>query len=110
MKHFTLPRGLLLLGLAWILFLASCRRGRPGGKRPPVPAPLKQLAGQQRQESWLKREIRRFRSFAHLDRAYRLMQAGQLAEARKELEKYLTIDPQDLDARYTLFVNPVQNA
>lgn len=103
MKHFTLSRGLLLLGLAWMLFLALLA-GASWGQETPGPRPLKQSAGQQRQESWLKREVRRFRSFAHLDRAYKLMQAGQLPEARKELEKYLTIDPQDLDARYTYLV------
>jgi tetratricopeptide (TPR) repeat protein len=54
-----------------------------------------------RQENWLSRNLREFRTFPHMDQAYRLMKAGKLQEARKELENYLAIDPGDLKARYT---------
>jgi tetratricopeptide (TPR) repeat protein len=53
-------------------------------------------------ESWLAAQVRRFRSYPHLDRAYRLMRAGSLEEARKELEIYLDISPSDTHARFAL--------
>jgi tetratricopeptide (TPR) repeat protein len=52
-----------------------------------------------RPESWLQAEIRRFRSYPHLDRAYRLIDSGNLEEARRELRLFLEIEPSELDAR-----------
>ena len=57
-----------------------------------------------RQEGWLSRNLREFRTFPHMDQAYKLMKAGKLEEARGELEHYLSIDPEDLGARYTYLV------
>ena len=55
----------------------------------------------QRQEGWLDRNLRDFRTFPHLDQAYKLMKAGKLHEAREEIQKVLAIDSQNLQARYT---------
>lgn len=98
MRPVSLPLRLLPLGLALILFLLLPAPPTSGQESPSADY-LKQLRGQ-RQDSWLTREIRRFQSFAYLDRAHKLMAAGRLAEARQELEKYLAIDPQDSEARY----------
>jgi adsorption protein A len=54
-----------------------------------------------RQQNWLQAEIRQFRGFPHLDRAYRLMEAGRWDKAREELQQYLAIDPADLKGRYS---------
>jgi tetratricopeptide (TPR) repeat protein len=54
----------------------------------------------QRSESWLRREIRRFRTYPHLDRAFRLMAGGALRDAKSEMEQYLALDPDDLKARF----------
>ena len=52
-----------------------------------------------RSESYLQSTIRKFRSFPHLDKAYRLMDRKRYAEARQEFKQYLEIDPLDLKAR-----------
>jgi tetratricopeptide (TPR) repeat protein len=52
-----------------------------------------------RPESWIDAEIRRFRSYPHLDRAYRLIDAGEITEARRELAIFLVIDPAALEPR-----------
>jgi tetratricopeptide (TPR) repeat protein len=57
-----------------------------------------------RNEGWLVREIREFRTYPHLDRAFRLIASGALAEARRELEQYLAIDPEDLKVRFHYLV------
>ena len=41
---------------------------------------------------WFDRELRRFRTYPHLDRAHRLIDAGRLDEARAELEEGLRVD------------------
>jgi bacteriophage N4 adsorption protein A len=57
-----------------------------------------------RNDGWVTREVRRFRTYPHLDRAYRLLESGRLAEARAELERCLAIDPSDAQARSSLLV------
>ena len=56
------------------------------------------------EESWLQRQIRRFRGYPHLDRAYRLMKEGKAQEATDELASYLRRDPHDVAARQTYLV------
>lgn len=56
----------------------------------------------EREEGWVAAQLRELRSFPHLDRAYRLLEAGDLAGARSELERYLAVDPADVRARYQL--------
>jgi tetratricopeptide (TPR) repeat protein len=55
-----------------------------------------------REEAWILREIRELRSQPYLERAYRAMTNQDWAEARRELEDYLSLSPQDLQARATL--------
>ena len=89
----------LAFGVALMLFL-SWPTGPAWGQDPSGGEYLKQLQRQQ-QGNWLKRELRRFRSYARMDRVHRLMEAGQFPAARKELENHLGTDPQDSEARYT---------
>ncbi len=49
--------------------------------------------------NWLQRQIRHFRSYPRLDRAYRLVQLKRFAEATKEFEQYLIFHPNDADVR-----------
>ena len=54
-----------------------------------------------REENWLQRQIREFRTYPHLDRAYRLLDSNRVPEARAELEAFLALDPRDPSARLT---------
>jgi adsorption protein A len=56
------------------------------------------------QENWLRRQVRRFRSFPHLDRAYRFVKAGKTREAAEEVQRYLQLEPDDRTARETYLV------
>ncbi len=58
----------------------------------------------QRQENLFQEELRLFRTYPHLERAYRLIDGGRLEEAREELEKYLELDAQDLSVRFTYLI------
>lgn len=49
--------------------------------------------------NWLVQQVRRFRSHPHLDRGYRLEQAGRLYEARAELGKAVVADPRNAEVR-----------
>src|SRR2546430_10354074 len=55
----------------------------------------------QREENWFQQQIRIFRTYPHLDRAYRLMDRNALSEARAELEAALAVDPRDPQTRLT---------
>ena len=57
----------------------------------------------QRDESWIRGQIRRFQTYPRLDRAYRLIESGRLQEARLELERSLANDPRDRQAR-TIYI------
>jgi adsorption protein B len=48
-------------------------------------------------------ELRRFRMYPHLDRAYRLLKDRRVADARVELESTLSIEKNDLDIWLTYF-------
>ncbi len=56
------------------------------------------------EESWLKQQIRHFRSYPHLDRAYRLIESENYSEALGEGGRYLAIDPQDVGARLSYVI------
>jgi len=68
----------------------------------PTPAPLARRAAGE--ESWLQRQVRRFRGYPHLDRAYRLMKQGKAQDATDELANYLRRDPYDEAARQTFLI------
>jgi tetratricopeptide (TPR) repeat protein len=82
-----------------LLVVACCHGCAPTPSADAADAALKAL-DVERKESWLRREIRRFRSYPHLDRAFRLIGGGALREAKRELEQYLAIDPDDLRVRF----------
>jgi adsorption protein A len=104
MSEFNMSRrSLPVLGIALCLFLRgpflsagalqdSASKDRDGRY-------LRMLESE-RQENWLKREVRKFRSYPHLERAFRLQKEGRTAEAREEFRKYLNVDPDDLQARF----------
>jgi tetratricopeptide (TPR) repeat protein len=52
-------------------------------------------------ESWLEREYREFRTFSLLDHAFRMIEQNRLPEARKELERCVHIAPKDEKAWLT---------
>jgi bacteriophage N4 adsorption protein A len=56
------------------------------------------------EESWLQRQIQRFRGYPHLDRAYRLMKQRKTQEAIEELASYLRLEPHDVAARQTYLI------
>ncbi len=69
------------------------------GKAPPGQAPYLDQLNVEREENWIQSEWRKLTSFRYLDRAFELMRAGRLAEAKTEFERYLERDPADLRAR-----------
>lgn len=87
---------------ATVLFGLVLAAGASASQAPPAPDTERYLGElrHERQESWLGRELRELRLFPHLDRAYRLMEAGQAGEARREFERYLELDPDDLEVRF----------
>jgi len=55
----------------------------------------------QREENWFQQQLRMFRTYPHLDRAYRLMDRQHWSDARAELDAALAADPRDPQARLT---------
>lgn len=53
----------------------------------------------ERSESYLESILRKFRSFPHLDKAYRLMDENKYPESNAEFQKFFEIDPYDIKAR-----------
>ena len=83
--------------------LAGCWIAPASAQEPPLAGGdsyLEQLRVE-REEGWFQRELREMRTYPHLDRAYRLMAAERLSEARVELERYLSLDAEDLEVRFT---------
>jgi len=58
----------------------------------------------EKKQNFIKEEARKYRSYPHLDRAYRLQNENRLAEARKEFDAYLTLVPEDLRSRMSYLV------
>jgi adsorption protein A len=48
---------------------------------------------------WFERELRKFRTYPRLDRAYRLIDADRLPDAQEELERAINGNPDDLQVR-----------
>ncbi|BES70257.1 hypothetical protein RE428_12750 [Marinobacter nanhaiticus D15-8W] len=55
-------------------------------------------------QSWLQQELAKFRKYPYLERAERLIGAGQSEAAADELERVLALDPDDVDVRLRLVV------
>ena len=89
-----------LLGGAAVALAIGAPVARAEMERPyPTAAPLADRAAAE--EGWLQQQIRRFRGYPHLDRAYRLMKQHKLREATDELVSYLRFYPHDAAARQT---------
>src|SRR5438552_16197732 len=69
----------LLGGAAVALVMGAPASATEVPKPCPPAAPMARHAAAE--ESWLQRQIRRFRGYPHLDRAYRLMKEGKAQEA-----------------------------
>ena len=55
-------------------------------------------------EGVIKEEVRKYRSFPHLDRAYRLQHAKRFNEARQEFDAYIVLAPDDIRSRVSYLV------
>lgn len=55
-------------------------------------------------QNWLQQELAKFRKYPYLERAERLIGAGQSEAAAQELERVLALDPDDIDVRLRLIV------
>jgi adsorption protein A len=60
---------------------------------------LKKVGAAAKKQGFLEEEVRKFRSYPHLDRAYRLQGGRRFIEARKEFEAYLTLAPDDIHSQ-----------
>jgi bacteriophage N4 adsorption protein A len=93
-----------------LMVMTTLISAAPAGAADPTvdasPPPQATLLGAREtgQESWLRRQVRRFRSYPHLDRAYRFVQAGKTREAAEEVQRYLQWEPRDSTARETYLV------
>lgn len=59
-------------------------------------------AAEEPERNWLQEQVDKFRAYPHLHRAYGHMKQNRLAEAEKELQVYLGIEPGDIEARLSL--------
>jgi bacteriophage N4 adsorption protein A len=94
----------LLMVLTMSISAAAAGAADPTGDAPPPPQAALLGAHETGRESWLQRQLRRFRSYPHLDRAYRFVQAGKTREAAQEVQRYLQLEPRDSTARETYLV------
>jgi hypothetical protein len=56
----------------------------------------------ERSERYLEPVIRKFRSFPHLDKAYRLMDENKYPESKIEFERFFAIDPLDIKQEWLM--------
>src|SRR6185295_11728423 len=82
------------VALTGVLLIVSCLNGQAQSAR----------GGQTgKAEGGIANDLRRFRIYPHLDRAYRLISRNQLAEAKLELEACLELDGKDAAIWSTYF-------
>lgn len=81
---------------------AEAQRPCPTAVQAARPAPG--AGGAAAEAGWLQQQIRRFRGYPHLDRAYRLMKQHKLPEATAELVGYLRLYPHDTAARQSYLI------
>jgi adsorption protein A len=93
-----------------LMVMTTLISAAPAGAADPTadasPPPQATLLGAREtgRESWFRRQVRRFRSYPHLDRAYRFVQAGKTREAAEEVQRYLQWEPRDSAVRETYVV------
>jgi len=81
---------------------ATAKESSPG-YQPDLEHYLAKL-GTVHREGYLKEEVRKFRSYPRLDRAYRLQRERRLPEAAKEFAAYLALNPEDIRSRVSYLV------
>ena len=67
----------------------------------PQPSAVQPAGAAAGRDSWLNRQIKRFRSYPHLDRAYQLLREGKAAPSASEFSQYLLVEPEDSAVRST---------
>jgi len=67
--------------------------------QPTDPKAAAATAGSPQENNWLTGQVRAYRAYPHLDKAYRLLDAGKPAEAQREFETYLRLNPRDENAQ-----------
>ena len=87
-----------------IFLLMACSLGLPMGTLPGSPACAAEAQKEQTEGGWLSQQLSRFRTYPHLDRAYRLIDDDRLLEAREELERSLVSAPQDMSVWMTYVI------
>lgn len=63
----------------------------------------------ERSDSYLESILRKYRSFPHLDKAYRLMDENKYPESNAEFQKFFEIDPYDMKARIAYVIMLFKN-
>jgi adsorption protein A len=100
-------RGMLWAAALGLLLMTGSARAGDAGTDQGTPAPSAAATKKESEsytDNWLRGQIRRFRSYPHLDRAYQLLQAGKQRDAANELQNYLRLEPDDLSARANYLV------
>jgi tetratricopeptide (TPR) repeat protein len=94
---FDSKRGLPVFGASIVMTMAASIPLAAGAQ---ATAPGEDRPLQSRQEgNWWQAQMRQFRSYPHLHRAYGLLDQGKLDEAADEMKAYLEIDPRDRNVR-----------
>jgi tetratricopeptide (TPR) repeat protein len=96
--HNLLPLLLLLAHLLVTGVSPTTAGAAPSAYQPNTDYYLKKVVPLPKQ-GLVKEEINKYRSYPHLDRAYRMQRENRLAEARKEFGAYLVLTPDDINAR-----------
>lgn len=97
------PSTMMPLLLLLSLLLAFGRQSAMAAETPPAYQPdieyyLSKVEAEKKQ-GFLKEEIKKYRSYPRLDRAYRLLNARRLEESRQEFAAYLALTPEDIRSR-----------
>ena len=97
-----LPRRLPLWNVG--LLMAAFAAAAPGADAQEGAASTVQSTKTDAQANWLSAQIRLFRSYPHLHRAYQLLEEGKVDDAASSMKTYLELNPQDVDVR-TAYIN-----
>lgn len=83
------------LGIMVVALAASV----PLSARPATDKAGDTVADLRQEENWLVAQLKKFRSYPHLYRAYQLLKEDKLGDAAKEIQAYLDIDPANTGVR-----------
>ena len=92
----TRGRGRVWLGAAAVALMVL----RPSLAAAPEDGGTARTVNDQHSENWAARELRRFLSYPFLDKAYRLLKAGETEQARLHVRRALELDPDNVAIEY----------